>query len=127
MSFYSYSSNFEDFSHKHKKHKKHDRDDRHDKCDKCDRHDRHDKCDKCDKHDRHDRHDRHHRDKCDCHSFFKHIARGQFVVVFLKGGGCVRGEFVDVRKNLVFLANCDCHKKSRIVTICCDDITAVET
>ncbi|WP_054706252.1 hypothetical protein [Bacillus sp. JCM 19041] len=66
---------------------------------------------------------------CDCDDFFKHISRGEDVKVFLKGGGRVEGEFVDVRGNVVNLANADCHshcKKTRIITICCDDITAVE-
>lgn len=66
---------------------------------------------------------------CDCDSFFKNIARGEFVKVLLKGGGHVKGEFIDVRGNVVTLANADCYdkcKKTRIITICCDDITAVE-
>ncbi|WP_197284151.1 hypothetical protein [Bacillus sp. JCM 19041] len=67
--------------------------------------------------------------KCDCDTFFKNISRGEDVKVFLKGGGCVEGEFVDVRGNIVNLAKADCHshcKKVRIIAICCDDITAVE-
>ncbi|WP_054706254.1 hypothetical protein [Bacillus sp. JCM 19041] len=67
--------------------------------------------------------------ECDCDDFFKHISRGEEVKVFLKGGGRVEGEFVDVRGNVVNLANADCHshcKKVKIIAICCDDITAVE-
>ncbi len=66
---------------------------------------------------------------CDCSTLFKHIARGEHVKVILKGGGKIKGEFVDVRGNVVNLANVDCDdkcKKARIVTICCDDIAAVE-
>ncbi|WP_078394717.1 hypothetical protein [Shouchella patagoniensis] len=74
--------------------------------------------------------------ECDCDSFFKNISRGEEVKVFLKGGGHVSGEFIDVRGNLVYLAKADCHRhekckcdderKVKISTICCDDIVAVE-
>ena len=36
---------------------------------------------------------------CDCSTLFKHIARGEHVKVILKGGGKIKGEFVDVRGN----------------------------
>ncbi|MFB4212199.1 hypothetical protein ACE1TH_09865 [Shouchella sp. JSM 1781072] len=72
---------------------------------------------------------------CGCDTFFKNIARGEHVKVFLKGGDCVSGSFVSVEGNTVELANADCNsyneckcdkKKVRIITICCDDIVAVE-
>ncbi|MBD7936628.1 MULTISPECIES: hypothetical protein [Cytobacillus] len=72
---------------------------------------------------------------CGCDEFFKNISRGEDVKVFLKGGGHVFGEFIDVRGNLVFLAKAECHRhddccdkkgRVRITTICCDDIVAVE-
>ncbi|MGP9041277.1 hypothetical protein [Cytobacillus kochii] len=81
---------------------------------------------------------------CGCDEFFRNISRGEDVKVFLKGGGHVFGEFIDVRGNLVFLAKANCNRhddhhddrhkdccdkkdRVRITTICCDDIIAVET
>ncbi|ASV65863.1 hypothetical protein CKF48_00120 [Cytobacillus kochii] len=77
---------------------------------------------------------------CGCDEFFKNVSRGEDVRVFLKGGGHVFGEFIDIRGNLVFLAKADCDRhddrhdhcccdkkaRVRITTICCDDIVAVE-
>ncbi|MBM7840075.1 hypothetical protein JOC54_003355 [Alkalihalobacillus xiaoxiensis] len=72
---------------------------------------------------------------CNCDSFFKHIARGEYVKVILKGGEAVKGSFVAIKGDTVELANADCHhesdckcdkKKVRIITICCDEIVAVE-
>ncbi|MBB6449564.1 hypothetical protein HNR44_001513 [Geomicrobium halophilum] len=63
-------------------------------------------------------------DECDCHSLFKNISKGTPVVVFLKGGNCVKGDFVDIRGDLVDLALCYDHKV-KVITICCDDISAV--
>jgi hypothetical protein len=77
--------------------------------------------------------------ECDCESFFKNISRGEEVKVFFKGGGHVFAEFINVRGNVVILAKADCRRhehdhddckckkdKVRIITICCEDIVAVE-
>ncbi|WP_100372081.1 hypothetical protein [Bacillus sp. FJAT-45037] len=76
---------------------------------------------------------------CDCDTFFKDISRGEEVKVYLKGGGYVFGEFIDTRDDFVLLARANshdrnehhkhhCHKSDRvrIITICCDEIAAVE-
>lgn len=81
-------------------------------------------------------HDRN-RKGCDCDSFFKDISRGEDVKVFFKGGGHVSGEFINVRGDVVILAKAKCHHhhdgdckckkdKVKIITICCEDIVAVQ-
>ncbi|GAF66887.1 hypothetical protein BTS2_3792 [Bacillus sp. TS-2] len=62
---------------------------------------------------------------CNCETFFRHVSRNQFVKVFLKASKPVKGFFIEANGNEATLFNFNekCHS---VITICCDDIIAVE-
>ncbi|KGA97340.1 hypothetical protein AJ85_02930 [Alkalihalobacillus alcalophilus ATCC 27647 = CGMCC 1.3604] len=64
------------------------------------------------------------RSGCDCDTFFRHVARNQYVKVYLKASKAVEGYYVESNGNEVTLFDFDeeCHT---VITICCDDIVSV--